>query len=258
MGMWKLTIYCITLELYGKSPKPHPSFFWSHTWALHRIWKTEPSLFQSKRNRSILGQFKNGKQDNHTPSLKSSKYMENCYMQHWLSQQDMLISPTWRPCSESSIIVLSYPTPHPAMFQVILDGGRNFYNNYPSCDKYPNQPKSSTTRPFLTPTQDLVLQLQLETNGEHGGSFQDGNQMEEISVGQKISGLNSWYATSSDIQMQAPISKSTGTTMELLKDGGKDVAKTNQQTSFSGEFTNYQANLIQYFTLTHKHHSVLS
>ena len=72
--------------------------------------------------------------------------------------------------------------------------------------------------------------------------------MEEILVGQKLSGLNSWYTTSSDIQMQAPISKSMGTTTELLKDGGRDVAKTNQQTSFSGEFTNYQVNLIVLYT----------
>ena len=140
MGMRKLTIYCIALELYGKSPKPHHSDFKSHTWVLHGILRTKLSLFQSKINGSILGQFKNGKQDSCTPSLKSSKYMENCYMQHWSSQQDMLISPTWRPCLESSIIVLLYPTPHPMTLQVILDGGRNSYNNSPSCDKCPNQP----------------------------------------------------------------------------------------------------------------------
>ena len=105
-----------------------------------------------------------------TPSV----YTENYFTQLGFSLQGEPTSPTWRPCSPSSIMVLSYHTPLHGIMQSIYGGGRanSLTPTYPDPSENPAAPPN--TMPTLMPAQDSGSQSRSGADGARGVSLPDG------------------------------------------------------------------------------------
>jgi len=116
-------------------------------------------------------------------------------------------------------------------------GGQTCFNLQPSQQPFQAQHPSQTYKLSQMLAQASGLVSQWETNGALGTYSQAGNPKDETLAGQKLSDLNSLSYPSYHLAMAVLNSRFMGTTKELLRDGGKDKARTSRGTLSSAEST---------------------
>ena len=159
--------------------------------------------------------------------------MASYFTPPWWCQLDECTSPTWKPCSPSSITVLSCLTPHPAIRLTTLTGGPGSLMPKTWPDPSQAQPHSKTWTPFQMPAQASALASPLARAGGHGACSQVGRQTVETLGGQKQLASSSSYSLSFHPAAVASTSKSMEITKAWSKAGGRVEVETSRLTLFS-------------------------
>ena len=107
----------------GRAPRRFPLARRCPTWASAGICTHRWCTYEMKRRPSIWWQSRSGRRNACITSSKHKNSMESYRMLLWLSQQDALISQTWRPCSPPSMVVLSFHTRPLKVTRMTLPGG---------------------------------------------------------------------------------------------------------------------------------------
>ena len=185
-------------------------------------------------------QLRSGRQNACITSSKLKNSTVNYRTLLWLSQQDTLISQTWRPCSPPSTIVLSFHT-HPCeATKMTLPGGNPDSSSQMSPSLSPGPiPLSSTEHSQM---QALVSAWQLwwACDGRHGGGLLAGNPKGGTSSGPRPSDSNSSQSAFLHYWARATMSSYMETTGELSRGGGKSVVPTGPPTIFSNTSSSFQ------------------
>jgi hypothetical protein len=221
----------------GRFPRPSPLDLLCHTsvsvgTSTRVLWQS-----QRRRNSNTSTQLRNGRKNPHMHWQRYRGYMVSYSMSPWSSLLGAHTLPTWKPCFQASIIVLSCHTPHPATRLTTLNGGRSSFIPLPSQETSLGQFPLQTSTPSQTPAPVSALASRLATNGAPGACYQAGKLMDEILAGPRPSVSSSSPSLSYHPAATALTSRFTETTKELLKDGGKAVVKTNRRTPSSSAFT---------------------
>jgi len=97
----------------GKSPRASPSDLWFLI--LVSVGTSTCILWQSQQRKSsnISMQLRNGRKNPHMHWQRYKGYTVSYFTSPWSSLPGTYTSPTWKPCFQASIIVLSCHTPHP-------------------------------------------------------------------------------------------------------------------------------------------------
>ena len=106
--------YPMSSEFLGNTPRRCLSATSSHIWASFGTFQRARLKSPWRRNASIVQRLKNGRRSHGTLWQKYRSSTASYFTPPWWSQLDERISPIWKPCSPSSITVLSCHTPHPA------------------------------------------------------------------------------------------------------------------------------------------------
>ena len=139
-------------------------------------------------------------------------------------------------------------TPLPEILRTTWPGGFTSLAGQASPPPSSNPNPSSSVAPTQTPALVLAWQSRLDPGGARGDLHRAGSLKGETSNGPKRSALNSSspaYATS---QAKESTSLSTGTTRGSLRAGGRDVAPTDQPTSFSVTSFNFWRAVAEQYT----------
>jgi len=221
----------------GKFPRASPLDLWSLTsvsfgTSTRALWQS-----QRRKNSSTLVRLRNGRKNPHMHWQRYKGFTVSYSMSPWSVLPGVHTLPAWKPCFQASITVLSCHTPHPAAHLMTLNGGRSSFIPCPSqgtsLDQFPSQISTPSQMPALV----SVSASQLATTGMPGVCYQAGKPMGKISAGPRLSDLSSSPSSSYHPAVAALTSRFTETTKEWLKDGGKAVAGTNKQISYSGAST---------------------
>ncbi len=189
------------------------------------------------RRRNTWRQFSVGKNPPSTHSKKSKNFTENFYMYAKWFQPVELISPTWKNSWPSSVFVLSCHVPNPTQWRKISSGGSENCHKQQSADSFPALTPSLTSQLSRTLARKWVSGLSSVEDGGLGDSSRDGKQKEETSAGQRQSASYSSSQPSWRNTVLKRTIKSTETTKEWLKDGGRAEAETRPQMKFSNSST---------------------
>ena len=177
--------YLMNSGYHGSTPRPYPSVMLFHIWALFGISQHAQSRSPWRRSANIVVQLRTGRRNHNTPWQRCRSSMASCSTPPWWCQPGEHTSPTWRPCSPFSTIVLSCHTPHPTTHLMILFGGPNSSTLKPCLDPSQAQLPSKTWTLSQMPAQALALPLPSARIGRHGNYSQVGRLRGETSGGQK-------------------------------------------------------------------------
>ncbi|KAH9992111.1 hypothetical protein BJV77DRAFT_1111234, partial [Russula vinacea] len=248
MQMQTLTPFQNTWEFTGKLPNPSHSDQKSPTWVSCGTYKHAQSASLKRKGSNTWLQSQIGRRNQRTSCRKHKSCTGNYSTHPWSYTQDVLTSPTWRPCSPQVIIALSYHAPHPEIQQATWNGGGNDSANQTAPDPSQNPNHSSTLE--LTPmrAQGSESRSQLAQNGGPGVWPQDGNPRAEISCGPKPPVLS--FSSSAYYQLPTRVTTSQYmvTTGASSRDGGTNPATTNPPTGSSGASWSYQRAATEQYT----------
>ena len=224
----------------GRAPRRFPSARRCPTWASDGTCTHRWCTYQMERRPSIWQQSRSGKRNTHTTSSKHKNSMESYRMLLWLSQRDMLISQTWRPCSPPSIVVLSFHTHPLEVTKMTLPGGNP--NSGTQVLPLPSLAPSPSLNAEHSQMQALVLawQSRWACNGKHGSGCLAGNPRGGTSSGPRPLASSSSQSAFSHYRARATMSSFTGTTGESLRDGGKGAVPTGPPTMFSDASSSFR------------------
>ncbi len=244
MPMWTLTRSQHTLVSSGRHQSQSHSELRSHTLGSAGICACKSSTCLTRKGSSTWGPLLNGRPSAPTISSKRRSCMASFCMCHWSYFQGTPTSPAWRPCWPPSILVLSYCTPHPGTLRATLSGGSNALADLRF--QYPS--RSLTPSPTMkhTPMQAPVSESRSQSaqDGGHGDSLLAGSPRGETSSGPKPLASNFLLPAYVCFQARVKTLGSTGTTKGSSKDGGSTPAPTNQPTTSSATFSDYQKAVI--------------
>jgi hypothetical protein len=224
---------------HGNAPRTSTSVRLSPSLASPGILKKGQSHYDPRKRRSIFSRSRNGEHRGSTPWQRPRSSMGNYHMPPWLTQKEDLTSPTWKPSSEFSTIILTFLAPHPDSFQTTSTGGP------------PNSPNQMLEEAFQQRTKSmmsLLTQMQapaqaLESSSEKGGGPGDfsqvGTRTKETSGGPKPWASNSSHEPLPTLVQQTKnTSRSTEITKELSRVGREAAAETLVSTRFSNILQN--------------------
>jgi hypothetical protein len=239
IAMTILILYQISWASNGNRQRQYRLGFLSPTSVLCGTSVIAQSQSLTERSTNIWQLLTNGKENLLTPSSKFNDFMENCYMSHWLSQWVVPTSPALRPCWGSFTTVCLFHAHLHNTPLTTLNGGNSFFGSQLFHDQYHNQHPSSTWEHILTPALVSASLSWLESIGEHGSLSQDGKVKEGTSDGPRQLVSSFWSDTSYKLPLPELTSRSTGTTSELSKGGGRAKAEIDRLTSSSSVSMTY-------------------
>lgn len=107
----------------GRKTSPHLSASKSLTWVSSGTLETAGCLCRPPRRRSILRLLLRGRPSRSMLYAKWRAYTGSSCIRHMSSLQGVPTSPAWRPCSQSTVIVLTGRAMSPNQSELILSGG---------------------------------------------------------------------------------------------------------------------------------------
>ena len=224
-----LTRYQMSWAFHGKKRRTFPLAPKRHLRVSRGISRRAQSEFPLTRGRNTWTPYSAGRHQQSTHWKKSRSCMESFYMlAKWFWQVE-LTSPILKSSWPSSVIVLSCCTPNPAPPKMTSSGGSENYRKRQSSDLSQAHVPSGTSQHSQMLARKWVSGLSSMADGEHGVSSQDGNQKEGTLAGLKQLASSSSSQPSWRSIIPKNITKSTETTKELLRDGGKAGVETHQQ-----------------------------
>ena len=224
----------------GRAPRSSPLAKRCLIWGFAGTCTRRSYTYQMRKRPSTWQQSRSGRRNAHITSSKLKNSTVNYRTLLWLSQQDALISQTWRPCSPPSTIVLSFHTRPCEATKTTSPGG--------------NPDSSSQTSPSLSPgpipllstehsrTQALVSAWKLRWAHDGGRciGLLAGNPKGGTSSGLRPSDLNSSQSVFLHYQARATMSSYMETTGESSRGGGKSVVPTGPPTMFSDTSSSFR------------------
>jgi len=116
----------------GKSPRASPSDPWFLTSVSVGTLTHAPWQSQQRKSSNISMRLRNGRKNLRMHWQRYKGYTVSYFTSPWSSLLGAHTSPTWKPCFQASIIVLSCHTPHPATHLMTLNGGQSSFVPLPS------------------------------------------------------------------------------------------------------------------------------
>lgn len=234
-----LTKFWSISEYGGNPPNQPPSKQRSHISVSAGTYVHAWSICWTRKKSNTWAPLQNGRRSICITSSTPKDYMGSCSMLCWSSLQGEPTSPAWRPCLPHSTTVLSFCTHPHGTPHLTFNGGNNSSATQASQGPSCHPATQLTTGCSQTRALGLGLQSQLDPGGMHGGSPLGGSPREETSSGLRqlaSSCLSLAYACH---HTKESMLWSTGTTMGLLRDGGRDPVPTNPLTGYSNTSLSY-------------------
>jgi hypothetical protein len=220
----------------GKPQKQFPLMIRYPTWVLTGI--SPYAWFQSHRQKgqNTRRRLRNGYRNRLTPWMRYKSFMESSFTSALSYQQDMLTSPTWRPCWGCSVQILScHITPLKTQPKT-SHCGSTFSPTLKSLGASLVHALLQTEVLSQMPAQASGLAL-LPEGGTLGALSLVGKEKVATSGGQKLLASSFLSTLSSQSAHQGSILKSSATIKGLSKAGGKEEVETKRQIMSSGEST---------------------
>ena len=217
----------------GRVPRRSPSAKRCPIWGFAGTCARRSYTYQMRKRPSTWQQSRSGRQNARITSSKLKNSMVNYCMLLWLSQQDALISQTWRPCLPPSTIVLSFHTRPCEATKMTSPGGNPDSSSQTSPSLSPGPIPLSSTEHFQMQALVSAWQLQWARDGGHGGGLLAGNPKLGTSSGPRPLDLNCSQSAFLHYRARATMSLYMETTGESSRGGGKSVVPTGPPTMFS-------------------------
>lgn len=225
---------------HGNSVKTLPSCSSLYTSACCGTSAGSQSRYHRQRRQNTWGRSQTGARGRRTPFLTYSNFTANSYMHAWSSQQDMLISPRWKPCSESVLVILLCLITLSNTWRPTLTGGASSSPHLSSAEASYVPPLSMTSMASQTQAHPSVLQLLSMGIGRPGPSVQTGRPaMDNVtSAGPNALALS---FSSSPSWITSPLTKNgtsicSATTKVSSMPGTMAVVATGRSISYSAGY----------------------
>jgi len=232
---WQTSTLCPTnWASLGKQARTSPSATWALSSTSPGISPTAQSAYHRARGRNTFKPSRSGNRSRNTSWAKYRSSMGSYFMPATSFLLEEPTSPTWRPSWGYVMIVLSACIAHPAELRAIFSGGRISSPSQPSSSPSPVPPPSSIQTLTQMLAQKLASGSRLGIDGEHGDFYWAGKPIARTFDGQRQSASSSSYSPLPPLHQETPTSRSSATTEEWSKVGGKAGAATDPPTMFSG------------------------